>query len=529
MSKKNWKDSMFNHLRHTTYVFSFILSLLFFSNAYSATEAELKQKVVNQPTNAEAYNELALFYFNQKKDTLALENWEKSLTLNPKAPGKIHYYMSLSYRDAKQYDKATNHLKEAIGLEPSNASYHNALGNIYYETKNDLEALEAYKKALLFDSKQEVYHTNLGGAYLILKNYPEAIKSYQNALTINPKSKISYYKIGYTYQVQKLNDIAVENFKKALEIDPNHFDSLYQIGIAYYDLAKYADAENSFRKALQINSDPSQNLHYWLGISLVYQSDKNKILQGIEYLKQAVAFKPDSPGNYDLGYAYWKIGGAKENFQAAIDALLKSMKVKHNNAFANYYLGSSYLQTGNRNMAVDHLKKAISLHTKFYAAYAELGIALSDLGQYNEALTTYQQALANKPEKFTYSDEVYNPLDMLYHNMAVAYKNLNQNTECITYSDKAIALYDKYYGHYMTKGICLFNQGKNDAALTEYKQAMTLKADVPLLHFNLGLVYLSKNDKASAQKHYEYLLEADPDGYAKTLKEKIDNQTAKSL
>lgn len=55
---------------------------------------------------------------------------------------------------AKQYEKAEEYTKVALGLSPYNESYWSFLGDIYAEKDKKTEAMAAYTKSLMFDPKQ---------------------------------------------------------------------------------------------------------------------------------------------------------------------------------------------------------------------------------------------------------------------------------------------------------------------------------------------------------------------------------------
>lgn len=101
-------------------------------------------------------------------------------------------------------------------------------------------------------------------------------------------------------------------------------------------------------------------------------------------LKYAVGVNPhDSTARRDLGMVLLE----KKRLKEALDNLQEALK-KDDSAEINHLTGVAYLRSGNPEMAVDHLKKTISLDPRFRygETYFYLGEALLAVGRPDEAL-----------------------------------------------------------------------------------------------------------------------------------------------
>jgi Flp pilus assembly protein TadD len=86
------------------------------------------------------------------------------------------------------------------------------------ENKID-EAIQEYKNALKIDPADATALTGLGQALDELGDFAEAIKSYKKALRSNPRDVIAHSGLGVVYEKQRKTDLATKEFVKALEID----------------------------------------------------------------------------------------------------------------------------------------------------------------------------------------------------------------------------------------------------------------------------------------------------------------------
>ena len=86
--------------------------------------------------------------------------------------------------------------REAIALNPKEATGKYNLGNAYYNKKLNDVAMSRYKQAAAVaktkSDKHSAFH-NLGNTYMNDKKYQEAVESYKNALRNNPKDEETRY------------------------------------------------------------------------------------------------------------------------------------------------------------------------------------------------------------------------------------------------------------------------------------------------------------------------------------------------
>lgn len=63
------------------------------------------------------------------------------------------------------------------------------------------------------------------------------------------------------------------------------------------------------------------------------------------------------------------------------------------NALLRFSLGNAYLNEGDQQKAVEHLRAAVELDPRYSAAWKMLGKALSNCGKDTEAVGVYQQGI----------------------------------------------------------------------------------------------------------------------------------------
>ena len=116
------------------------------------------------PGSADAYNNLGVFYLNERDFIRAEAMIKKTLELNPRSAdarlnlARLHYFKN-------DYPKAIELVREAVKIEPGNFMAYIYLGAFYYHDQKLAQAEEAYKKALSLNPSFESAREELNFIY----------------------------------------------------------------------------------------------------------------------------------------------------------------------------------------------------------------------------------------------------------------------------------------------------------------------------------------------------------------------------
>lgn len=159
---------------------------------------EMGEKLLKTITDANVMNDMGQAYFYVKEYQKCINLYKTLEDLGVQNEGTL-YYMALSYRELKNYDKAVIYAQKTIdeAISDHTPLYYTALAGIY-EAKNQYnDALSAYKRGLTFGQSNMIYY-RLGLLYeLNLKQTRNAVNYYQLYLKSKPdqekeKEQISY-------------------------------------------------------------------------------------------------------------------------------------------------------------------------------------------------------------------------------------------------------------------------------------------------------------------------------------------------
>ncbi len=449
-----------------------------------------------------------------------------------------------SYEKAKNYDQAIKELKEAIQLDPKNASAQNLLGwcyvkkekldlaypyfkkaveldsgNIsalggmglyYYASGKDKEAMETAGKVLMLTTKvlqsedflyysaegKKFINDFRGDSYSILGmanqrlgKYEEAIRNLEKALE-KPASwgdpKDIRLHLAQSLQGAKKYDPAQEEYSKILSGDPKSVEALVGRGWLYIQKAKHDEAEKDFLSALQIQP---------------YQASAAAGL--VEVRKERTAKTQEA---WDLL--------ANKKYDSAIAAFKKALDQHPRWSILYDGLGWSYYWKGMMREAEESFAKALqvdpelptSITGKAWVAewrFAPLNAAWALLNsqQNDKAIDAFNEILQDKSGRLPGADRwrVDNGLGWGFYGK----KDFSQAE--IAFKESA-SRYPKNAESRKGLGFTYFATKQFDAAIREWTQSLSqngAQADVQTM---IGWAYYQKKDYAKAKEAYEKAL-----------------------
>ncbi len=298
---------------------------------------------------------LGTIYRDNNNNTQAIETFRKMLTLGDENAERGYQQVIDTYREAKQWQQATDTAKEAVQKLPNDR----ALKMVYAAQLADMGQTDAglqQVKSLLKGTPddREVYIT-LSQMYSRLKRWPEAEEALDKAEPLSTKEEDKqyiYFLRGSTYERQKKYEPAEEAFRKVLAADPQNATALNYLG---YMLA-----------------DRGVKLDEALGM-----------------IKKAVDLDPSNGAYLDsLGWAYFRLG----KYESAEDTLIKASQRIGTDPTVQDHLGDLYQKTGRLKLAAAHWERAISEWNKTVAAEVDQ----DDMARVQKKLESAKMKLAKE-------------------------------------------------------------------------------------------------------------------------------------
>lgn len=182
--------------------------------------------------------------------------------LGHKVPGKAQKEFDRAVKAAERNDsqKAIEHLKKAIEIDPDFMEAYNNLGARYLRMNQPAEAAVYLERAVELDGSSSQAHSNLAIAYLLLQRFEEAEREARQAVTLDATSNRARYVLGMALAAQNRDpqEAAINLDAAAREIPKARLTAAHvlardgQRAAAAAELRKYLDSgHNEGREEVQ--------------------------------------------------------------------------------------------------------------------------------------------------------------------------------------------------------------------------------------------------------------------------------------
>ena len=198
------------------------------------------------PESKFIYNLIGVSYFNLGKYSNAIENYNKSISLNPKN-AEAYNNKGLCLKKMGDFEGALENYKLALQINPNFLDVYNNIGNLYYELKSFKDSEKIWYDGLKVSPNDIVLLRNLG-ALLFEKKGENSLakKKFEKILALSPEKPFALNYLGMIYKSEGKFDKAERYFKNAIEVDPYYSE-------AYYNLSylKKFNKQNNFLSKLE--------------------------------------------------------------------------------------------------------------------------------------------------------------------------------------------------------------------------------------------------------------------------------------
>jgi tetratricopeptide (TPR) repeat protein len=334
-----------------------------YDDAVQSLQALVKQSTHadGQYSDAEKNNRsifldrLANIYREQNKTELAVQTYQLMVAMGGDYAERGYQGQVDAYRDAKQYDKATQVAQQAAQAMPKDKAIQLMLAGQLADSNKPEEGIKLAKAQLKGDASDREADLVLAQIYTRLRKWKEAGEQIDAAEAISTKQDDKIY---------------IYFLRGALDERQKHFDS----------------AEEQFRKILSIDSTNAMTLNY-LGYML---GDRGvKLDDALAMVQKAVQLDPQNGAYLDsLGWVYFKMG----QYALAEANLRKASERISTDPAVHDHLGELYEKTGRLKMAAAQWEQSLQEYSRTTTADAEP----SDVNKVQKKLDSARVKLAKE-------------------------------------------------------------------------------------------------------------------------------------
>ncbi len=351
---------------------------------------------------------------------------------NEELQQQIKMYLSLGFENYKnkQYDRAIEHFRKVLELDPQNEKAFKYLSDSYlrYPDSTYIDtALSFYNEAIANFPENAQYYAGLGYVYKKIAGKYENI-----ADTTNDSSKMTECH----HISDSLEELARQNFVMAITYNKEDATSASALGTIWLRNGKLDSSRVWFEYCVDIDSN---RVEAWKILAKIYMVRNMNEEAAVAYSHLA-RLVPEEP-----------------------EYLLR--------------MGQFYAKTGKFQEAVEILQQYIDAHPNDYRGYQYMGLALAADGKYSEALEQLKKAKDLNPDC-----EIC--MAKIMCDIASLYKDMKKYSSAETYIAKAKS-HDSSYGYiYIVEGEII-----QQRAMAQVPESFELNMEIKCQFLKANRVY----------------------------------------
>jgi Flp pilus assembly protein TadD len=281
---------------------------------------------------------------------------------------------------------------------------------------------------------------------------------------------------------------AMIDFEAAVRLEPGNAEGWYELGVVHGEIGDFSQAEAMFRRSIQLQPDLAK-AHYSLGLTLV-ANPQNKLdwPNAMDEFRAALKYRPDYPEalNY-LGAGLIAV----DKPALAIPELQHALRLAPLGV-AHFNLAIALEKMGRFEEALKEYQLAVTVKGGYPEASSALGKLLFQMGRNVDAEVALRQALKLNPDL---GDAHYS----LARVLRVLKKPTDAAVEFAQVRDLAQREPNAIKASYLSnQGLALAAKGNFAGAVVDLRQAIRLRPEYGVPHYNLGLLLADSGDLSGA-------------------------------
>jgi len=444
----------------------------------------------------------------RKSDFGAAETvFEGVLRDDPKNP-QPYYWLGQIYLKSGDTQRGVEFVRRSVDLAGDNTLLWLALGSAYEQINDQEAAVTAYLKSIELAPRNLDAALRLGKLYIKMGRDDDAFDVLSNLISEHARSRQT------ETAATLLKDLLTEWAKKyPAELDQDGKPSDEELATAIRRI-KVLIAQNAsdlvvpILDRLIIARPESPEVYYWLGR---VRMNEKAFDEGLRLIRKSVELAPENIRLQSfLGSAYEE-AGKEDEAEKIYQDMLKQVEnpVIKQDVQRRYGMLAArrFSEEGKYDLAVQEYKKLSEIFPGDVGLLMLLVAGYEKIGKTADADKAFTAALAIKPNDAE-----------IYLNMSLVHKARGDTAKADDFLRRAVAL-DKtgiirqkaLDSLGFQKGLKLLREKNLDAALDIFNLVLVVLPDDPLVHANIGEVYVLKEDLQKAEEAYKRSIELMPD------------------
>ena len=268
----------------------------------------------------------------------------------------VLYGLGIINAARKQYDKAEEHLSEALRIKPDDVTTLRALANVARATGNLEKSLAHLVQARRLAPNAPDVLYDFGVTTLQMDLLLDALPAFEQLHRAYPGQPAYLYALAAVRWRKGETIETVRLMRSYVALQPQDPSGFYLLGAALLRQELVTEARAALQRSLSLKTDP--DTEYLIGVSFEKAGNRT---EAINTFRRVVQTRPDhAAAHAALGAAYREAG----NYTEARIELERAIELDSNDLRANYQLGLIYAKLGEKDAAKRMFARADDLRSR---------------------------------------------------------------------------------------------------------------------------------------------------------------------
>ena|GEM_PF-641750 len=447
----------------------------------------LQQAVDLAPHDALALGALAVALDRTGEEVNAIGAFTEALTQTPNDPD-LHHNLGLLHYRAGRLEQAEELFRRALTLDPLRADVMNDLALVVMRRGNPSEGVGLITSARELEPDQALWMFNLAFARMEAGQFRDAIEAARGLVRKHPafhNAKELLWNLAQAHSSLGEHAQALTRLKGVLLVDPDDLDALLNVSGVALELNDLATSRQAIDRAALIDPDDPRVL---VNRGVLLQESGASMTEVLSLYERAAQRSNEAiEGLFNLG-----VLAASENERArSIEYLKAAVAVRPDFYEATLALGLVAQLDRQTVLAEQSYRRALEIRGTSYMARVNLGVLLMDQGNLEEAKRFLVQASELDPEQA-----------LPHFNLGVLAETASDTDDAVKEYNLARQLDPSSPDPSLNLGAIRERAGLDEEALLEYTRALESDPSLDEGYMCLGRLLLRLGRAEEAESVY---------------------------
>lgn len=355
------------------------------------------------------YYNIGVSYLNMGKVDFALDNFEKSLEINPAFDAAKEGIGRIMARNGKNLE-AIKYYQEILEKNNDNYVISLLLGKLFVDLKDFNQAEECFEQCIKISSDKPDAYTELGKAFMAQNKYSDSIKIYRKYISIKENDYNGHFNLAGCYFQNREFKKAISEYQKAIELNPKSYNSFFNLALIYEEIQEYDTAIECYEDSILIKID---FVDAYNNLGILFSKQQRQFEALATYSNGIKA----CPGNFRLYYNMGVVLFELRRYEDAADAFKKAVEINPQEIEVYYYLGAALTEQKKYDEAIKAYSKAVDENISDGELYYNIASVYALMKKQDIAIDNLKKAISINP----------NIKEEIYQNSVFDYLKVNSN------------------------------------------------------------------------------------------------------